>query len=236
MFFYIDWSYIIIVIPAILFASWASSKVNGTFNRYSKEYSSLNKTAADVARKMLDDHGLSNVRIEKIPGKLTDHYDPKNNVIRLSSSVYGSTSVASIGVACHEVGHAIQYQEGYFPIKIRNAIIPITNLSSKLAMPLVLIGIILSAFGEVYSYVAYAGVALFGVALVFQLVTLPVEFNASKRAIKELNETLVLNSEELSGAKEVLSAAALTYVAALAVSLSQLIYLLRIVGRRGNRR
>lgn len=223
------------VLPAFIFASWASSKVNSTFNMYSNEYSRSGLTGADVARKVLDEQGLNHIRIERVKGKLTDHYDPKNNVIRLSSAVYDSTSVAAIGVACHEVGHAIQYKEGYFPIKLRNAIIPLTNFSSRLAMPLILIGILLSSLGEGYSIVAYIGVALFGVAVLFQLITLPVEYNASNRAIKQLDSSLVLDSYELDGAKKVLNAAALTYVASLAVALSQFMYLLRLVNRRSRR-
>lgn len=235
MFFYINWTYILMVLPAFIFASWASSKVNSTFNMYSNEYSRSGLTGADVARKVLDEQGLNHIRIERVKGKLTDHYDPKNNVIRLSSAVYDSTSVAAIGVACHEVGHAIQYKEGYFPIKLRNAIIPLTNFSSRLAMPLILIGILLSSLGEGYSIVAYIGVALFGVAVLFQLITLPVEYNASNRAIKQLDSSLVLDSYELDGAKKVLNAAALTYVASLAVALSQFMYLLRLVNRRSRR-
>ena len=236
MFFYINWTYILMVFPAFIFAMWASSKVQSTFNKYSNEYSRYGLSGAEVARRVLDEHGLTHIRIERVNGTLTDHYDPKNNVIRLSRGVYDSTSVAAIGVACHEVGHAIQYKEGYFPIKVRNAIIPITNVSSRLAMPLILIGILLSSLGEGYSIVAYIGVALFAFAVLFQLLTLPVEFNASKRAIKQLDQTSVLDSYELDGAKKVLSAAALTYVASLAVALSQFIYLFRLVGRRGNRR
>lgn len=236
MFFYINWTYILMVFPAFIFAMWASSKVQSTFNKYSNEYSRYGLSGAEVARRVLDEHGLTHIRIERVNGSLTDHYDPRNNVIRLSRGVYDSSSVAAIGVACHEVGHAIQYKEGYFPIKIRNAIIPITNVSSRLAMPLILIGILLSSFGEVYSIVAYIGVALFAFAVLFQLITLPVEFNASKRAIKQLDQTMVLDSYELDGAKKVLNAAALTYVASLAVALSQFIYLFRLVGRRGNRR
>ncbi|MBQ9731093.1 MAG: zinc metallopeptidase [Bacilli bacterium] len=235
MFFYINWTYILMVLPAFIFASWASSKVNSTFNMYSNEYSRSGKTGADVARRVLDEHGLTHIRIERVSGKLTDHYDPKNNVIRLSSSVYDSTSVAAIGVACHEVGHAIQYKEGYFPIKLRNAIIPLINFSSRLAMPLILIGILLSSLGEGYSIVAYIGVALFGVAVLFQLITLPVEYNASNRAIKQLDNSYILDSYELDGAKKVLNAAALTYVASLAIALSQFMYLLRLVGRRNRR-
>ena len=236
MFFYINWTYILMVLPAFIFALWASSKVNSTFNYYSKEYSRCNETGSSIARKALDKHGLTHIRIEKVGGNLTDHYDPRNNVIRLSSEVYNSTSVAALGVALHEVGHAIQYKEGYFPIKLRNAIIPLTNISSRLAMPLIIIGILLSSFGEGYDIVAYIGVALFGVAVLFQLITLPVEFNASNRAIKQLENSYILDESELEGAKKVLSAAALTYVASLAVSLSQFMYLFRLVGRRSNRR
>ena len=236
MFFYINWTYILMVLPAFIFASWASSKVKTTFDIYSKEYSKRGETGSSIARRVLDEHGLNHIRIERVSGKLQDHYDPKNNVIRLSNGVYDSTSVAALGVALHEVGHAIQYKEGYFPIKLRNAIIPLTNISSRLAMPLILIGILLSSLGEGYSVVAYIGVALFGVAVLFQLITLPVEYNASNRAIKQLENTYALDSYELDGAKKVLSAAALTYVASLAVAFSQFLYLLRLVGRRSNRR
>jgi Zn-dependent membrane protease YugP len=224
------------VLPTFIFALWASNKVNTTFNYYSRVYSRRSETGSSIARKVLDEHGLSHIRIEKVSGRLQDHYDPRNNVIRLSSDVYNSTSVAALGVALHEVGHAIQYRERYFPIKLRNAIIPLTNISSRLAMPLIIIGILLSSFGEGYDIVAYIGVALFGVAVLFQLITLPVEFNASNRAIKQLENSFILDSSEVEGAKKVLSAAALTYVASLAVSLSQFMYLFRLVGRRSNRR
>lgn len=230
--FFINWTYILFVLPAVLFSMWASSKVNSAFEEYSHEFVHNNMTGADAARTVLDRYGLNDVRIERIAGKLTDHYDPRKNVIRLSSSVYDSSSVAAVGVACHEVGHAIQYASNYGPIKIRNAIIPLTNIGSRLAIPLVFIGVLLSALGEGYATVAYIGVALFGICVLFQLITLPVEYNASKRAVLALEETGIMYDYELDGARKVLNAAAMTYVAALAVAISQLLYLLRFVGRR----
>ena len=217
------------MLPVYILTLIASGLVHSTYRKYSDQMSELNITGAEAARRMLDAHGLQHVQIERIAGHLTDHYDPRANVVRLSTEVYDSTSVSSIGVACHEVGHAIQYAEGYFPIKIRNAIIPLTNIGSTLAMPLILIGILLSMLGSQFAIVAYIGVILFGCCVAFQLVTLPVEINASRRAIASLDETGVLNSDELPGAKKVLTAAAFTYVAALATSIAQLMYLLRIV-------
>ena len=222
------------VLPAFIFALWASSKVNSTFNYYSRVYSRCSETGSSIARKVLDEHGLSHIRIEKVSGRLQDHYDPRNNGIRLSSDVYNSTSVAALGVALHEVGHAIQYKERYFPIKLRNAIIPLTNISSRLAMPLIIIGILLSSFGEGYDIVAYIGVALFGVAVLFQLITLPVEFNASNRAVAILAKTGTLTKEELKGVKKVLKAAALTYVASALTAIANLLRLVFIARDRRN--
>ena len=204
---YIDWTYIVLVLPAMLFAMWASSRVNSTFKKYKNTRNSRGLTGAQAARWVLDRNGLSNVPIEHISGSLTDHYDPSANVVRLSDDVYGSTSTVAIGVACHEVGHAIQHATNYAPVKIRTAIVPITNLGAKLSVPLVTI---------------------------FQLVTLPTEFNASSRALKTIEETNLLQGEEFKQAKQVLSAAAMTYVAALAVSLAQLMRFLIIVGGRRN--
>ena len=181
-----------------------------------------------------DRNGLSNVPIEHISGSLTDHYDPSANVVRLSDDVYGSTSTVAIGVACHEVGHAIQHATNYAPVKIRTAIVPITNLGAKLSVPLIILGLILSSFGEVFVTIAYIGCALYGLVTIFQLVTLPTEFNASSRALKTIEETNLLQGEEFRQAKQVLSAAAMTYVAALAVSLAQLMRFLIIVGGRRN--
>ncbi len=231
---YIDWTYIVLVLPAMLFAMWASARVNSTFEKYKKTRNVRGMTGADAARWVLDRNGLRNVRIEHIQGSLTDHYDPSANVVRLSDDVYSSTSTAAIGVACHEVGHAIQHATNYAPVKIRTAIVPITNIGAKLSVPLIIIGLLLSSMGEVFVMIAYIGCALFGLVTVFQLVTLPTEFNASSRALKTIEETNLLQGEELRQAKKVLSAAAMTYVAALAVSLAQLMRFLIIVGGRRN--
>ena len=226
---YIDYTYIMYVLPAVLFAMWASSKVNSTFRKYSSQYSMRNMTGRDAARAVLDANGLYQVRIERVAGNLTDHYDPRNNVIRLSDGVYSQTSTAAIGVAAHEAGHAIQHAQGYMPIKLRNAIIPITNLGSKLAMPLILVGLLFAGTGSAMGELAYLGVACFGLSTLFQLLTLPTEFDASRRALRAIEET------EIAGSRKVLTAAALTYVAALAVSLTQLLRLLTIVNRRNDR-
>lgn len=235
--FYIDYTYIILVLPAVLFAMVASMMVNSTFNRYSKQYTRCGLTGYGAARAVLDAYGLHHVQIECISGNLTDHYDPRTNVIRLSQAVYHSTSSAAVGVAAHEAGHAIQHAEAYLPIKIRSAIIPITNFASRLAMPLILAGILLTVFGEVFFYVAVAGVVCFSLSAVFQLVTLPTEFNASRRALHAIKNETRLTPHEVAGAKKVLTAAAMTYVAALAVSLMQLLRLVLLVSRvSGGRR
>lgn len=232
---YFDWTYFFLVLPAMIFAMIASAGVNSTFAKYSKQYSSRGVTGAQAARLVLDKNGLQNIPIEQISGKLTDHYDPRSNVIRLSSDVYNGTSTASIGVACHEVGHAIQHATGYTPIKIRSAIVPITNIGSKLAVPLIIIGIICSSLGEFFVWLAYIGLIGFALTAVFQLVTLPTEFNASSRALATIRDNNILTSEELKGSRKVLTAAAMTYVAALAVAVAQLLWLIIIVSRRTNR-
>ena len=234
--FYIDWTYIVLVLPFMILSLVASAKVNSSFKRYSEVHSKRGLSAVDAARRVLQANGVTDVAIEQVSGHLTDHFDPKANVIRLSDSVYGSTSVAAIGVACHEAGHAVQHAVGYVPVKIRTAIVPITNIGSKLSIPLIFIGIALSYLGEFYSYIAYVGVALFSLCVIFQLVTLPTEFNASRRAIKARSENGILDEQELKGAKKVLSAAAMTYVAALAVAVMQLLRLLIIVGNSRRRR
>ena len=234
--FYIDWTYIVLVLPFMILSLVASAKVNSSFKKYSEVHSKRGLSAVDAARRVLQANGVTDVAIEQVSGHLTDHFDPKDNVIRLSDSVYGSTSVAAIGVACHEAGHAVQHAVGYVPVKIRTAIVPITNIGSKLSIPLIFIGIALSYLGEFYSYIAYVGVALFSLCVIFQLVTLPTEFNASRRAIKALSENGILDEQELKGAKKVLSAAAMTYVAALAVAVMQLLRLLIIVGNSRRRR
>lgn len=229
---YFDWTYVVLVLPCIIFSMWASASVNSTFKKYSTQYSSRRITGAEAAQRVLSMHGVNNVRIEHISGELTDHYDPSTNVIRLSDGVYSNTSTAAIGVACHEAGHAVQYAQNYQPIKLRAAIVPITNIGSKLAMPLILLGLVLSAFANASYFFIYLGIACFGLSLVFQLVTLPVEFNASRRALAAIDQGGLLTDEEQKGAKKTLKAAAMTYVAATAVALSQLLRLLVIFGRR----
>lgn len=227
-----DWTYLVLVLPCIILSLWASSSVKRTFNRYATQYSTRRITGADAARRVLAYNGVHGIRIEKISGSLTDHYDPKTNVIRLSDSVYDSTSTAAIGVACHEAGHAVQYASNYGPIKLRAAIIPVTNFGSKLAMPLILLGIVLSFVGNFSYALVYLGIACFGLSLVFQLVTLPVEFNASHRAVRAISDAGILTQQELIGAKKTLKAAAMTYVAATAVALAQLLRLIVLFGRR----
>lgn len=232
----IDTSYLLLVLPCILLSLWASANVNSTFKKYSQQFSSRRITGADAALRVLRAHGVTDVRIEQVQGNLTDHYDPRANVIRLSQGVYGDTSTAAIGVACHEAGHAVQYAQGYAPIKLRSAIIPVTNLGSRLAMPLILIGILFSAMGNLSDTLVTLGIACFGLSLVFQLITLPVEFDASRRALRAIEEGQLLTQEEYQGAKKTLTAAALTYVAATAVALSQLIRLISIFGGGRRRR
>ena len=227
-----DWTYLVLVLPCVILAMIASANVKSTFNRYAKVHSWRRITGAQAAQRVLSAHGVTGVKIERIGGDLTDHYDPKANVIRLSKDVYDSTSVAAIGVACHEAGHAVQYAQSYAPIKLRAAIIPVTNIGSQLAMPLILIGLLLS-FGETISYgFVYAGIACFSLSLIFQLVTLPVEFNASRRAMQTIQSSDILSEEERKGARKTLTAAAMTYVAATAVALAQLLRLLMLFGGR----
>lgn len=229
MLFYVDRYYWILIIPAAIFALWAQSRVSSTFNKYSRVSSARGMTAATVCRQILNENGLSHIRVEHISGSLTDHYDPRGNVIRLSDSVFQSSSVASIGVAAHEAGHAIQYATGYVPIKIRNAIIPISQFGSKLSMPLLLIGLLFNQ-----GMLIQIGILLFATMALFQLVTLPVEFNASNRALKTLESYNILDGQENAMARKVLSAAALTYVAALISSLAQLLRMVLLYGRRRN--
>ena len=234
MFYYygFDMTYIILVLPCVILAMWASANVNSTFNKYSKVHSIRRITGAEAAQRVLTTNGVTGVRIERVAGNLTDHFDPRTNVIRLSDAVYSSTSTAAIGVACHEAGHAVQYAKHYSPMKLRATVIPITNIGSKLAMPLILIGVLLSAFYEMSYTLVYVGIACFGLSLVFQLITLPVEFNASRRAMMAISDANILTEEEQRGARKTLTAAALTYVAATAVALMQLLRLILIFGGR----
>ena len=229
---YFDWTYVVLVLPCILLSLWASSSVNSTFKKYSSQHSRRGITGAQAAERVLRANGVNSVRIERVAGNLTDHYDPKVNVIRLSDSVYSSTSTAAIGVACHEAGHAVQYAQNYGPIKLRAAIIPITNIGSRLAMPLILIGLLLTIFENLSYTFVYLGIACFGLSLVFQLVTLPVEFNASRRALSAIENGELLTAAEQKGARKTLTAAAMTYVAATATALAQLLRLILLYGRR----
>ena len=223
---YFDTTYLILI-PAILFSLWAQSQVKNTYARYSKAFAGL--TGEEAARMVLEMNGVNAVTIEPVAGELTDHFDPKTNTIRLSKGVYDVTSVAAVGVAAHEAGHAVQYAVGYGPIKIRTAIIPVTQIGSYLSWPLLLIGLLMGS-----ETLAMAGVLLFCAVVAFQLVTLPVEFNASNRALEALGASGYLKEEQLDGAGKVLRAAAMTYVAALAQAVSQLLRLLLIANR--NRR
>ncbi len=234
MFF--DWTYVVLVLPAIFLSLWASANVNSTFKRYSSQFSRRHITGARAAEQVLRANGIYDVSVQHIAGNLTDHFDPKNKVIRLSDNVYNSTSTAAIGVACHEAGHAVQHQVGYAPLKLRMAVIPVTNIGSKLAMPLILLGLVLSAFGYYFYELVYVGIACFGLSLVFQVITLPVEFNASSRAVQAIEQSGILVEDEMTGAKRTLRAAALTYVAATAVSLAQLLRLLILFGGNNRRR
>ena len=222
---------IIILIPALIFSLIAQLMVKGAFSKYSGVRNSRGYTGADAARAILDRNGLCYIRIEHINGELTDHYDPGANVIRLSDSVYNNDSVAAVGVAAHEAGHAVQYAEGYGPIKVRSAIIPITQFGSNLSTPLVILGIIFSS-----NVLITAGILLFCTVVLFQAITLPVEFNASGRALKVLREEHFLDDDEMKGAKSVLTAAALTYVAAMFSALASLARLLLISNRNNSRR
>ena len=226
-FYYFDTYYWIILVPAMLIALVAQINVSSTFNRYSRIAGRRGLTGAQAAEEVLKAHGVYGVQITRVSGRLTDHYDPRSNVIRLSDSVYDSTSIAAVGVAAHEAGHAVQYAQDYGPIKLRGAIIPVCNFSSQISILLIILGFVL------YSRPLFAvGVILFAVATVFQVVTLPVEFNASRRAIRSLRDTNLLDEQERRGAKKVLGAAAMTYVAALLVSIAHLLRYLLLFGSR----
>jgi Zn-dependent membrane protease YugP len=234
-YFWGDWT-IVVLIPAMIFAFWAQARVNSTFKRYAKIPSRRGLTGAEAARRVLDASGLYHVRVERVQGHLTDHYDPRENVIRLSDATYASMGIAAIGVAAHEAGHAVQHAEGYLPIKVRTAIIPLTRFGSMLAMPLFLIGMIFAGgsyiSGSFGTLLMLLGILFFSFSTLFQLVTLPTEFNASARAMKALEDGGLLADDELPAAKSTLSAAAMTYVAALASSLASLLRLILIFNNR----
>lgn len=227
--YYYDAS-ILILLPALILALYAQFKVQSAYKQYSQVYSSKGYTGAQVARHILDSNGLHSVAVERVAGTLSDHYDPRSNVVRLSEGVYGSSSIAAVGVAAHECGHAVQHAKGYAPMKLRSAIVPVTSIGSKLSVPILLVGLFLGS-----STLVLAGCVCYALMAVFQLVTLPVEFNASNRALAVIRQDQLLVGEEYDGAKKVLQAAALTYVAALISALAQLLRLLSLAGR-GKRR
>lgn len=220
-YFFVDYYYIILVIPALILAAWAQFKVKSTYNKFSKVENSRRITGAYAAQAILTYYGISDVRIEQVSGKLTDHYDPKSKVIRLSQGVYGSTSIAAVGIACHEAGHAAQHAEDYMPIKIRNSLIPVCNLGSSLGIPLAIVGYF---FG--FEPLVAVGLILYSAIALFQVVTLPVELNASRRAINVIGERGLLSDDEVPSAKKVLIAAAMTYVASMIVALANLLRLI----------
>lgn len=229
---YLDMTYIVLVLPAVIFSLWASWNVKHTYKKYAKQLNSRGLTGASAARRILDANGLQNIPVERISGELTDHYDPEARVVRLSDAVWDGTSTAAVGVACHEVGHAIQNAENYLPVKIRQAIIPATNIGARLSVPLLIAGLVLCGFIPQLIYLAYVGVAAYGLCALFQLVTLPTEFDASRRALRTIDGMGLLEGEEYNGAKKVLTAAALTYVAALATTLMQLLRFVIILNDR----
>lgn len=222
-----DIYYLILVLPAFIFSLYAQFKVKGTFNKYSKVYNSRGMTGADVARAILNKSGLYDVKVEAYPGELTDHYDPRTKVVRLSQSVYGSNSISAVGVAAHETGHAIQHKDGYAPLVLRSTLVPVANIGSSIGPTMAILGLVLSM-----PLFINLGIILFGVAVLFYLVTLPVEFNASYRAIRTLEDTSMLNSNEINPAKKVLRAAAMTYVASAAVAIASLLRLILLANRR----
>lgn len=226
MFFFYDPTWWLIIVGMLLSLA-ASGNVSATYRKYSKIENARGMTASEVADRILKGARISDVRIERIDGELTDHYDPKNKVVRLSEGVYYSTSVAAIGVAAHECGHVLQHYNGYLPIRVRNAIVPVVNFGSNLSWPLILLGVL---FG--LTRLVDIGIILFTLVLLFQIVTLPVEFNASKRAIGVIRDTGILYGDEITGAKKVLNAAALTYVAGVIATALQVLRLFLLFGRR----
>ncbi len=226
---YYDWTWFVIMIPCLLLSLYCSAKVKTTFSKYSKVPNSRMMSGARAAEELLRANGVTGVRIERVSGSLTDHFDPRTNVIRLSESVYDSTSVAAVGVACHEAGHACQHAEGYFPNKLRSAILPVANIGSKLSWILIVIGLLLPTR---FDFIVTIGIILYAAAVLFTVVTLPVEFNASSRALKTIKEYHFLTEAEYPGASKTLRAAAMTYVAAAATAILQLLRLILIFGNR----
>ena len=233
--FWWDWT-LIILVPGVLLTLWAQIKVKSAYGRYQHELLPAPMTGAAVARRILDANGLSHVPVEMVPGQLSDHYDPRDQVLRLSEVVYHGNNVAAVGVAAHEAGHALQDERGYLPLRFRMAMVPVCNIGSHLAMPLFLIGILCAGLFVFADWLIVAGIAAFSLSVFFQLVTLPVEFNASRRALRCLEGSGTMTDEQLKGSRKVLSAAAMTYVAALAVGLLSVLRLLLIAASVTGRR
>lgn len=223
--YYYDWT-LVLILPAIIFAFYAQFKVSSAYNRYAKVSNRQNMTGAQAARKILDRNGMTNIPIEISSGKLSDHYDPGKKVMRLSPEVYNTASVAAVSIAAHESGHAIQHNLGYSPLKIRNSMVPVVNIASHLAWPLLIAGLIIGATAQAGDLLFNLGILFFLGVVLFHAVTLPVEFNASSRAIEQMRELNIVYPDEVAGSKKVLSAAAMTYVAALAMAIANLIRIL----------
>ena len=228
---YFDWTYLL-VIAGLALSLLASAKVKSTYSKYAKVRSMSGMTGAQAAERILHANGLYDVSVESVEGELTDHYDPSEKVVRLSESVYGKSFVAAVGVAAHECGHAIQHANAYLPLKFRTAIVPAANIGAKIAWPLILIGMILGSSSS--RFLITLGIIMFSLSVLFQFVTLPVEINASRRAVNALSQMGILYGEEVNGTKKVLSAAALTYVAAAASAALQLLRLILLFGRRND--
>ena len=226
---FLDSSYFLWILPPLILGIWASSRVRSTFNKYSKVRSGRNLTGAEAARMLLDANGLQNVAVERVKGTLTDHYDPRSKTLRLSEAVFATPSISAVGVAAHEAGHALQDQSHYAPLKLRGAMVPAVQIGSNFGPILFIIGILLS--GTIGTTLAWVGIAFFAAAALFSIVTLPVEFNASKRAKVELVNNGILTQEEVGGVDKVLNAAALTYVAAAIQAIATLLYYVGFMGR-----
>ncbi|MEE0733440.1 MAG: zinc metallopeptidase [Acutalibacteraceae bacterium] len=230
-FYWFDWTYLVFILPCLVISMIAQTKVSSTFSKYSKIPNTRHITGVEAAQSVLSAHGITNVRIERVAGKMTDHFDPRSNTIRLSESVYDSPTIAAVGVAAHEAGHAVQHAQGYLPNKLRSAILPVCNVGSKISWILIIVGLFLPVQ---YDWVLYLGILFYAASVVFTVVTLPVEFNASKRALAAIRNSTMLEGNEYSGARSVLSAAAMTYVAAAFTAIMSLLRLLVIANRRRN--
>lgn len=230
-FYWFDWTYLVFILPCLVISMIAQTKVSSTFSKYSKIPNTRHITGVEAAQSVLSAHGITNVRIERVAGKMTDHFDPRSNTIRLSEPVYDSPTIAAVGVAAHEAGHAVQHAQGYLPNKLRSAILPVCNMGSKISWILIIVGLFLPVQ---YDWVLYLGILFYAASVVFTVVTLPVEFNASKRALAAIRNSTMLEGNEYSGARSVLSAAAMTYVAAAFTAIMSLLRLLVIANRRRN--